>query len=75
MFPKKIEPILFGLFLSGVMSFLVSGISTLHAIGLNSNFVSVWISAWLTAWLIAFPAVLFAAPLARRVTQSLTSIQ
>lgn len=65
MFPKKYEPILFGFLLSGLMSLLVSGISTLRAMGLISNFLSVWISGWLAAWMVAFPVVLFAAPFAR----------
>ena len=33
MIPKKYAPILFGLLLSGLMSFLVAGISTLRAVG------------------------------------------
>ena len=71
MFAKKYEPILFGFLLSGVMSLLVSGVSTLRALGLISNFLSVWFSAWLAAWIIAFPIVLFAAPQVRRIVQRL----
>lgn len=71
MFPKKYESMLFGFLLSSVMSLLVSGISTLRAMGMNSDFMSVWISAWLAAWVIAFPVVLFAAPLVRRVVRRL----
>jgi hypothetical protein len=71
MFAKKYEPMLFGVLLSGVMSLLVSGVSTLRALGMSSNFLSVWFSAWLAAWIIAFPAVLFAAPQVRRIVQRL----
>lgn len=71
MIPKKYEAILFGFLLSGLMSFMVSGISTLRAAGLISGFANLWFSAWLAAWLFAFPVVLFAAPLTRRLVHYL----
>jgi hypothetical protein len=71
MFPKKFAPALFGLILSGLMSLLVSGISTYRAVGFADSYAGVWISAWLTAWLVAFPVVLVVAPLARRTVASL----
>ncbi|GAB4550466.1 MAG: DUF2798 domain-containing protein [Rhizobacter sp.] len=66
MLPKKWAPALFGLILSGLMSLLVSGISTYRVAGFSESFAGQWISAWLTAWLVAFPVVLVVAPLARR---------
>lgn len=66
MLPKQFAPALFGLILSGLMSLLVSGISTYRAVGLGESYTGVWVSAWLTAWLVAFPVVLVVAPLARR---------
>jgi hypothetical protein len=66
MFRKKFAPALFGLILSGLMSLLVSGISTYRAVGFSESYVGVWLSAWLTAWLVAFPVMLVVAPLARR---------
>lgn len=71
MIPRKYEPILFGLILSGLMSLLVSGIATLRAAGLGPGFLSLWAGSWLTAWLFAFPAVLLVAPVARRVVRRL----
>ena len=71
MFPKKSAPILFGLILSGLMSFLASGIATLRAVGVVPDFVTTWIQGWLTAWVIAFPIVLIVAPLTRRLVQRL----
>lgn len=71
MVPDKLAPALFGLILSGLMSLLVSGISTYRAIGLDAGFVGLWTSAWLTAWLVAFPVVLIVAPLARRTVTAL----
>ena len=66
MFPKKFAPALFGLILSGLMSLLVSGISTYRVAGFNESLISQWLSAWLTAWFVAFPVVLVVAPLTRR---------
>lgn len=73
MIPRKYEPLLFSLILSGLMSLLVSGISTFHAIGLATHFSKQWGSAWLTAWLFAFPAVLLITPLARKAVQLVTA--
>lgn len=71
MIPKKYEPHLFSLFLSGLMSLLVSGVSIFRATGPVTNFANLWGSAWLTAWFIAFPAVLLVTPLARKTVQLL----
>ncbi|MGX9356058.1 DUF2798 domain-containing protein [Roseobacteraceae bacterium S113] len=67
MIPARFAPILFGLILSGVMSFLVSGIVTLRATGSLEG----WIGAWLPSWGVAFPTVLVVAPIARRLVSKL----
>ncbi|MBZ0068636.1 MAG: DUF2798 domain-containing protein [Thiobacillus sp.] len=72
MIPRKYGPLLFSLILSGLMSLLVSGISTYRVTGLVSSFGALWRSAWLTAWFFAFPAVLLVSPLARKAVQLLT---
>jgi len=69
MIPKKYAPILSGLILSGLMSLLVSGISTFRAVSLVPDFASLWCGAWLTAWVFAFPAVLLAAPIAQQAVR------
>lgn len=61
----RAKKLLFLLILSGMMSFIVSGISTFKAIGLNHHFVSLWVSVWIIAWILAFPSVLICAPLAQ----------
>lgn len=73
MISKKYGPLLFSLILSGLMSLLVSGISTFRAIGPVSNFANLWISAWPTAWFFVFPVVLLVTPLTRKVVQLLTA--
>lgn len=70
--PKRTAPVLFGLILSGFMSLMVSGVSTLTARGAGPGFMPVWMAAWLGAWAFAFPAVLIVAPVARQMVQWLT---
>jgi hypothetical protein len=65
--PKRLEPYAFGLLLSGMMSFLVAGLSTALAAGVHANFPLLWLSAWLPSWSIAFPSVLVVAPFVRRI--------
>ncbi|MDM4765237.1 DUF2798 domain-containing protein [Pelomonas sp. SE-A7] len=72
MLPARLAPLLFSLILSGLMSLLVSGISTWRAFGLGPNFAGHWSSAWLSGWLFAFPAVMLVAPLTRRLVERLT---
>jgi len=72
MIPKKFAPMLFGFILSGLMSLLVSGISTFRATGPVPGFASLWAGAWMMAWLFAFPVVLLVAPVARKAVERLT---
>lgn len=71
MLPARYASVLFGIILSGLMSLLLSAISTLHAIRAGADFLHVWVSAWLTAWVVAFPVVLLVAPVTRRIVQRL----
>ena len=59
--------VVFGLLLSGLMSFLVSGIATMRAIGIPDGFFFKWVTAWLGSWAVAFPSVLVVAPIVRRM--------
>ena len=71
MIPARFEPLAFGFVLSGLMSFVVSGISTFRTTGLIEGFLGLWMGAWPTSWLVALPLVLGAAPLARRIAHRL----
>lgn len=73
MIPKKYGGLLFSLILSGLMSFLVSGIASYRAAGPVPHFASLWIGAWLTAWVFAFPAVLLVTPVARKAVRLLVA--
>lgn len=45
MLPKRAAPALFGLILSGLMSLLVSGISTYRAVGFGEGHAGLWVGA------------------------------
>ncbi|MGB0661452.1 MAG: DUF2798 domain-containing protein [Mangrovicoccus sp.] len=73
MIPPKYAPVLFGLILSGMMSCLVSGISTIRAVGLSPDFLMLWGQNWLFSWAVAFPIVLIVAPITRRLVALLVA--
>ncbi|NRB02804.1 MAG: DUF2798 domain-containing protein [Rhodobacteraceae bacterium] len=62
MIPQKYGQLLFGLVLSAIMTFAVSGISTWRIVGLSHEFFGRWMNAWLPSFMVAFPLVLVAAP-------------
>lgn len=70
----KFAPFLFALILSGVASFLVSGISTWRAAGLVDGFLTLWMSAWLPSWCVAFPVIFLMAPIVRKFVASITKV-
>lgn len=73
MIPARYSHALFGLILSGLMSFIVAGIATFRAVGLVDGFPGLWVTAWLPSWAVAFPAVLVVAPVTRRIVARLTA--
>jgi hypothetical protein len=73
MIPARFAPILFGFLLSGMMSFIVSGLSTFRAIGFGGVFPVVWMGNWAVSWATAFPIVLVVAPVTRRIVAQLTA--
>ncbi len=70
--PPRFAPVLFGLILSGVMSFFVSGVATYRTLGAVDGFFGLWIAAWLPSWCVAFPTAFCAVPIVRRVVAALT---
>jgi len=71
MIPAKYAQIAFGFFLSMIMSFIISGVSTATAAWGQPGFAGTWAQAWLSSWAVAFPAVLIVAPIARRIVARL----
>ncbi|ELZ5938936.1 DUF2798 domain-containing protein [Providencia vermicola] len=66
--PTRALIFLIPFFLSLVMSGIVSFISIVKALGLNSEIFAPWLSSWLLSWMIAFPTVLIVLPLAKKVS-------
>jgi hypothetical protein len=54
--PSRYAPYLFGLLLSGMMSCLISGLSTVRALGLVDGVVGSWMANWLASWAVASPS-------------------
>jgi hypothetical protein len=48
------------------MTFLVSGVATIRAIGWVEGVIYTWATSWMIAWAIAFPTMLFMMPVVRR---------
>lgn len=66
--PARYATLVMPLFLSILMTFIVSMVSTLHGIGLTPGFLATWLGAWGLSWLVAFPTLLFVLPLVRKAT-------
>lgn len=62
-----------GFFLTAIMTFVISGISTLMALGPTQAMLAAWPPAWLTSWVFAFPTVLIVLPLVRRLVARLVA--
>ncbi len=73
MIPARFAPVLFGLILSGMMTLMVSGLSTFMARGMVPGVLVMWVQAWGASWLIAFPMVLIVAPITRRIVARLVT--
>jgi len=56
-----------GFILTGIMTIVISGVSTLLALGPGAEFLARWPVAWISSWIIAFPTVLVVLPMVRRI--------
>jgi uncharacterized membrane protein len=73
MIPARFAHVVFGLFLSGFMSLIVSGIATVRAAGMVPGLPQKWLGAWLFSWAVAFPTVLVVVPVTRKIMGRLTA--
>ncbi|MCA0421124.1 MAG: DUF2798 domain-containing protein [Proteobacteria bacterium] len=65
--PARYAGVVMPFFLSILMTFVVSGISTLKALGPTAEFFRTWPGAWALSWLVAFPTLLLVLPVVRRL--------
>ena len=70
--PVRYAPLVFALLLTGCMTFIVSGVTTLINIGLPADFLWRWGRAWLPTWAIAYPVMLVLRPVVQRATDRIT---
>ena len=69
--PARYGAVLTPFVLSIVMSFIVSGISTVKSIGLGDAFWRRWAEAWAVSWMVAFPTLLVILLVVRRIVAAL----
>ena len=55
------------LFLSIMMSAIVSFIATLKVMGFSSDLLGHWLQAWGISWIVAFPILFVVLPLVRKL--------
>lgn len=66
--PPRYATVVMPFFLSVLMSFIVSMISTLRSVGWGDLFWQLWPGAWALSWVIAFPLLLVLLPVVRKLT-------
>ncbi len=66
--PSRYNGIVLPFFLSLMMCCIVSGISTMRAVGLAPDLAEQWVRGWALSWPVAFPVLLLVMPFVRRLT-------
>ena len=69
--PARWETPTFVLLLSGLMTLIVSAITTIRNLGIGSGFVDDWLTAFVSAWPITFPPALVVIPVVRRIVKAI----
>lgn len=62
-----------GFILSGIMTVIISGMSTFMALGFSLMALGAWPIAWVSSWIIAFPTVLVVLPVVRRMVSRIVA--
>jgi hypothetical protein len=65
--PARYGAIVVPLILSILMTFIVSGISTVKSLGLSAGVLPAWLAAWGLSWVVAFPTLIVVLPFVRRL--------
>jgi hypothetical protein len=72
--PAKYANVVMPLFLSIIMTCIISLVSTLRGVGLVDGFVVLWLGSWGLSWVIAFPVLLLVLPLVRKATAAVVQM-
>ncbi|WP_045391525.1 DUF2798 domain-containing protein [Falsirhodobacter sp. alg1] len=73
MIPERYFSTIYGLILSGLMSFILSAATVVRLDGITNSFVPEWLVGSVCSWSLAFPSVLMLAPVVRRLVRWLTA--
>ncbi len=71
--PARYAALLMPLLLSIIMTCVISGVSTLLALGPSQEALRRWPEAWGFSWLVAFPTLLVVLPIVRRLVALLVA--
>jgi len=63
MIPKRTYSVTFSAVLAFIMTFFVSGVSTLRSLGFHWQTLPLWMENWALSYVIAFPVLLLVRPL------------
>ena len=66
--PARYGAVVMPFFLSLLMTCIISGISTVNALGVTAEALHDWPRAWAISWIVAFPTLLVVLPVVRRLT-------
>lgn len=68
-YQKIVFSLLMALFMSGIMSFVIS----VFNVGLIENIFTIWIKAWSFAFIVAFPTIMLISPIVQKIVSRLIS--
>jgi hypothetical protein len=72
--PRRLEPVAFAVIVTCIMTCVVSGISTVLAVGVtHPGFGGLWFAAWMSSWAVAAPVMTFVAPAVRRLLRHIVA--
>lgn len=65
--------LVFAFFMAGCMTCVVSLISTIVNMGLETSIIIVWFSSWAASFVFAFPLTIVVVPIVKSITNKLVS--
>lgn len=68
-YQKIVFSLIMALFMSGIMSFVIS----VFNVGLIENIFTIWIKAWSFAFIAAFPTIMLISPIVQKIVSRLIS--
>nr|WP_314071765.1 DUF2798 domain-containing protein [uncultured Roseococcus sp.] len=71
--PSRYAGIVLPFLLSLFMTCIISGVSTVLALGVSREIIFAWPVAWASSWIIGFPTLLVVLPFVRRLTAALVT--